>query len=75
MGNWKINEISEELGMSGKGHIWNNVDLILIHSNLKPNQLVNINDLTSIETWDRVRLLLELLQFMHLLLKLGHSSY
>ena len=60
MGTGKLMEISEELGMSGKGHIWNNVDLILIHSNLKPNQLVNINDLTSIETWDRVRLLLEL---------------
>ena len=60
MGTGKLMEISEELKMSGKGHIWNSVDLILIHSNLKPNQLVNINDLTSIETWDRVRLLLEL---------------
>ncbi len=60
LGTGKLQEISEELKMAGKGHIWKNVDLILIHSNLKPSQLVNINDLTSIETWDRVRLLLEL---------------
>ena len=62
LGTGKLQEISEELSMAGKGHAWEKVDLILIHSNLKPSQLVNINDLTSIETWDRVRLLLELLK-------------
>ena len=60
LGTGKLQEISEELRMSGKGHPWHKVDLLLIHSNLKSSQLVNINDLTSIESWDRVRLLLEL---------------
>ena len=60
LGTGKLQEISEELRMAGKGHSWHKVDLLLIHSNLKSSQLVNINDLTSIESWDRVRLLLEL---------------
>ena len=60
LGTGKLREISEELQMAGKGHPWKNVDLLLIHDNLKSSQLVNINDLTSIESWDRVRLLLEL---------------
>ena len=60
LGAGKLQQISEELRMAGKGHTWTNVDLLLIHSNLKPSQLVNINDLTTIESWDRVRLLLEL---------------
>ena len=60
LGSGKLQQISEELQMAGKGHHWHNVDLLLIHSNLKSGQLVNINDLTSIESWDRVRLLLEL---------------
>lgn len=60
LGTGKLQEISEELRMAGKGHLWYKVDLLLIHSNLKSSQLVNVNDLTSIESWDRVRLLLEL---------------
>jgi|TARA_B100001996_G_C18668719_1_gene595861 GTP-binding protein HflX len=60
LGSGKLQEISEELQMAGKGHPWKNVDLLLVHSNLKPSQLVNVNDLTSVESWDRVRLLLEL---------------
>ena len=60
LGTGKLEQISEELRMASKGHQWQDVDLILIHSNLKSSQLVNINDLTSVESWDRVRLLLEL---------------
>ena len=60
LGTGKLQQISEELRMAGQGHHWQNVDLLLIHSNLKSSQLVNINDLTSVESWDRVRLLLEL---------------
>ena len=60
LGSGKLQEIAEEMEMSGPGHRWHRVDLVLIHDNLKSSQLVNINDVLMIETWDRVRLLLEL---------------
>jgi GTP-binding protein HflX len=60
LGSGKLQEIAEEMVMSGRGHLWHQVDLVLIHDNLKSSQLVNINDALTIETWDRVRLLLEL---------------
>ena len=60
LGSGKLQEIAEEMVMSGPGHLWHRVDLVLIHDNLKSSQLVNINDALTIETWDRVRLLLEL---------------
>lgn len=60
LGSGKLQEIAEEMVMSGPGHLWHQVDLVLIHDNLKSSQLVNINDALTIETWDRVRLLLEL---------------
>ena len=60
LGSGKLQEIAEEMEMSGPGHLWHRVDLVLIHDNLKSSQLVNINDALTIETWDRVRLLLEL---------------
>ena len=60
LGSGKLQEIAEEMEMSGPGHLWYRVDLVLIHDNLKSSQLVNINDALTIETWDRVRLLLEL---------------
>lgn len=41
-------------------HPWHGVDLVLIHHNLSPRQLVNIHEALGVDCWDRVRLLLEL---------------
>ena len=42
------------------GHPWQDVDLVLIHTNATPRQLVAVSDATKVEVWDRVRLLLSL---------------
>ena len=36
------------------------VDLVIIHSNASPRQLVNVHESVQVEVWDRVRLLLSL---------------
>lgn len=60
MGQGKLQDVTEELRSVAKGHPWNGVDLILLHTNATPRQLVGVNDAVGIEVWDRVRLLLAL---------------
>ena len=36
------------------------MDLLLLHTNATPRQLVGVNDTVGLEVWDRVRLLLSL---------------
>ena len=60
VGQGKLQDVTEELRSAAKGHPWNGVDLILLHTNATPRQLVGVNDAVGIEVWDRVRLLLAL---------------
>ena len=60
LGRGKIEEIAEQMGMRNEGHPWDGIDLILVHHNALPRQLVNLDDALGMEVWDRVRLLLEL---------------
>jgi len=46
--------------ISTPDHPWYGVDLVLLHTNATPRQLVGINAALGIEAWDRVRLLLAL---------------
>ena len=46
--------------MNNSLHPWYNVDLVLIHSNANPVQMVELNKILRLECWDRVRLLLNL---------------
>ena len=59
-GKGRLEAIRDELRMAPESHPWFGVDLILVNTNLTPRQLVNLTDLLQCETWDRVRLLLEL---------------
>ncbi len=59
-GRGRLEAIRDELRMAPESHPWFGVDLILVNANLSPRQLVNMTDLLQCETWDRVRLLLEL---------------
>ena len=62
-GSWakgKLQDVTEELRSASHGHPWNGVDLLLLHTNATPRQLVGVNDAVGIEVWDRVRLLLAL---------------
>ena len=43
-----------------QGHPWEGVDLVIIHTNATPRQLVGISEVLNVEIWDRVRLLLAL---------------
>jgi len=60
MGQGKLQDVTEELRSAAQGHPWNGVDLLLLHTNATPRQLVGVNDAVGIEVWDRVRLLLAL---------------
>ena len=60
MGQGKLQDVAEELASTSKEHPWNGVDLLLLHTNATPRQLVGVNDVVGIEVWDRVRLLLAL---------------
>ena len=59
-GKGRLEAIRDELRMAPESHPWFGIDLILVNANLSPRQLVNMTDLLQCETWDRVRLLLEL---------------
>ena len=59
-GKGRLQDIADELRMRVEGHPWSGVDLVLIHTNATPRQLVAVSDLTQVEVWDRVRLLLSL---------------
>jgi len=60
LGSGKLEDISEELTSSSPQHPWYGVDLILLHTNATPRQLVNVHHRLQLEIWDRVRLLLSL---------------
>ena len=60
MGQGKLQDIAEELASRSAKHPWEDVDLLLLHTNATPRQLVGVNDAVGLEVWDRVRLLLSL---------------
>ena len=59
-GKGRLRDVADELSMRVEGHPWTKVDLVLIHTNASPRQLVAVSDATQLEVWDRVRLLLSL---------------
>ena len=59
-GKGRLQDITDEIKTLSQGHPWFGLDLILIHNNALPRQLVAISDSTGLEVWDRVRLLLSL---------------
>lgn len=59
-GKGRLEDVGDELSMRPKGHPWHEVDLVLVHLNATPRQLVSISKAVGIEVWDRVRLLLTL---------------
>ena len=59
-GKGRLQDVSDELRLRVAGHPWQGVDLVLIHTNATPRQLVAVSDATKVEVWDRVRLLLSL---------------
>jgi len=59
-GRGRLQDLSDELKTRSGNHPWKSVDLVLIHTNATPRQLVAVSDSAQIEVWDRVRLLLSL---------------
>jgi len=61
-GKGRLEMVGSDLGASQviTSHPWHGVDLVLIHHNLTPRQIVTIHDDLRMECWDRVRLLMEL---------------
>lgn len=59
-GRGRLQDVADELNTRVADHPWTGVDLVLIHTNATPRQLVNVNSTLKIEVWDRVRLLLAL---------------
>ena len=51
---------ADDLSTRTKNHPWAGVDLVLLHTNATPRQLVGVSDAVKVEVWDRVRLLLAL---------------
>jgi len=62
LGSGRLEMIGDDLRAAAAlpAHDWHGIDLVLVHHNLAPRQLVNIHDVLGVESWDRVRLLLEL---------------
>ena len=59
-GKGRMQDVADEISVSIPGHPYHGVDLVLLHTNASPRQLVGINELVQVEVWDRVRLLLSL---------------
>jgi len=59
-GRGRLQDVADEFRTRVTDHPWTGVDLVLIHTNATPRQLVNVNTTLKIEVWDRVRLLLAL---------------
>ena len=59
-GKGRLQDVADEISTAVEGHPWHGVDLVIIHSNASPRQLVNIHESLQVEVWDRVRLLLSL---------------
>jgi len=59
-GKGRLQDVADEISSAIDGHPWHGVDLVIIHSNASPRQLVNVHESVQVEVWDRVRLLLSL---------------
>lgn len=60
LGSGRLQDIADERASVVSGHPWKGVDLVIIHTNATPRQLVGISEVLNVEIWDRVRLLLAL---------------
>ncbi len=59
-GKGRLQDLADEISHAVEGHPWHGVDLVIVHTNATPRQLVNIHNSVQVEVWDRVRLLLSL---------------
>ena len=59
-GKGRLQDVADEISSAVEGHPLHGVDLVIIHSNASPRQLVNVHESVQVEVWDRVRLLLSL---------------
>jgi GTP-binding protein HflX len=59
-GKGRLQDVADELESTRAGHLWNDVDIVVLHCNATPRQLVAISEIITVEVWDRVRLLLNL---------------
>ncbi|GIQ96401.1 MAG: hypothetical protein CM15mP1_2970 [Methanobacteriota archaeon] len=59
-GKGRLQDVADDISSAVEGHPWHGVDLVIIHSNASPRQLVNVHESVQVEVWDRVRLLLSL---------------
>ena len=59
-GKGRLQDLGDELKTRSQNHPWFGIDLVLIHTNTTPRQIVTVSDMVQIEVWDRVRLLLSL---------------
>mgnify|MGYP003689008841 FL=1 len=59
-GKGRLQDVADEISSAVEGHPWHGVDLVIIHSNASPRQLVSVHGFVQVEVWDRVRLLLSL---------------
>ncbi|RJU82947.1 MAG: HflX family GTPase [Candidatus Poseidoniales archaeon] len=59
-GKGRLQDVADELSSRIGAHPWQGVDLVLLHTNASPRQLVGVSEGVQIEVWDRVRLLLSL---------------
>ena len=53
-GKGRLQDVADELSGSLSGHKWHGVDLVILHTNASPRQLVNIHENVQVEVWDRV---------------------
>ena len=60
LGRGRLDEVSDVLRSAPSGHALHGVDLVLMHTNATPRQLVATSTVLGVEVWDRVRLLLAL---------------
>ena len=59
-GKGRLEDIAEERQNAAEPHPWAKVDLVIMHTNATPRQLVGVGELLGLELLDRVRLLLAL---------------
>ena len=60
LGRGRLDEVADVLQSAPVGHAWKGADLVLLHTNATPRQLVATSTVLGVEVWDRVRLLLAL---------------
>ena len=59
-GKGRLQDVADERETAPPAHPWHTVDLMLMHTNATPRQLVGVHRVVNVEVWDRVRLLLAL---------------